>query len=44
MPKRGESVIIDRYEFRVIRADSRKVRLLNIRLLPPDDAQAAAAD
>ena len=44
MPKRGESVTIDRYEFRVIRADSRKVRLLNIRLLPPDDAQAAAAD
>jgi magnesium and cobalt transporter len=33
LPKRGEKVIIDHFEFRVIRADSRKIRLLAIHLL-----------
>jgi magnesium and cobalt transporter len=33
LPKRGESVTIDRFEFRVIRADSRRIRLLSIHLL-----------
>ncbi|OOZ37940.1 HlyC/CorC family transporter [Solemya elarraichensis gill symbiont] len=32
LPKRGESVTIDRFEFRVIRADSRRIRLLSIHL------------
>ncbi|OOY41234.1 magnesium/cobalt efflux protein, partial [Solemya velum gill symbiont] len=35
LPKRGESVTIDRFEFRVIRADSRRIRLLSIHL--PDN-------
>ena len=30
LPKSGETVIIDRFEFRVIRADSRKIRLLAV--------------
>ena len=33
LPKRGERVVIDRFEFRVIRADSRKIRLLSVHLL-----------
>ncbi len=33
LPKRGERVIIDHFEFRVIRADSRKIRLLAIHTL-----------
>ena len=33
LPKRGERVVIDHFEFRVIRADSRKIRLLAIHLL-----------
>jgi magnesium and cobalt transporter len=32
LPKSGETVVIDRFEFRVIRADSRKIRLLAVRL------------
>lgn len=32
LPKSGETVMIDRFEFRVIRADSRKIRLLAVRL------------
>ena len=34
LPKSGETVVIDRFEFRVIRADSRKIRLLAVRLEP----------
>ncbi|MEJ2310122.1 MAG: transporter associated domain-containing protein [Gammaproteobacteria bacterium] len=34
LPKNGETVIIDRFEFRVIRADSRKIRLLAMRTEP----------
>ncbi len=37
VPKRGETVEIDRFRFRVLRADSRRVHLLSIRLLPPKD-------
>jgi magnesium and cobalt transporter len=34
LPKRGENVDIDRFRFRVLRADSRRIHLLSIRLLP----------
>ena len=34
LPKNGETVLIDRFEFRVIRADSRKIRLLAVRTEP----------
>lgn len=44
LPKRGESVTIDRFEFQVVRADSRKIRLLNIRVLESGDSQAARPD
>ena len=37
LPKSGETVVIDRFEFRVIRADSRKIRLLAVRLEPETD-------
>ena len=36
LPKRGETATIDRFEFRVIRADSRRIRLLAIRVLDDD--------
>lgn len=35
LPKRGEVAEIDRFRFEVLRADSRRIHLLNIRLLPP---------
>jgi magnesium and cobalt transporter len=34
VPKRGESVQIERFRFTVVRADSRRIRLLNVTLLP----------
>jgi len=34
MPKRGERVKIDRFLFKVLRADSRRVHLLEARLMP----------
>ncbi|MCP3671630.1 MAG: CBS domain-containing protein [Gammaproteobacteria bacterium] len=36
MPKRGERVEIDRFRFKVLRADSRRIHLLEVRLLPKD--------
>lgn len=35
LPKRGEVAEIDRFRFEVLRADSRRIHLLNIRLLSP---------
>ncbi len=40
LPKRGEGVSIDRFLFKVIRADNRRIHLLRVSLLPED----AAAD
>ncbi|WP_295408519.1 transporter associated domain-containing protein [uncultured Thiocystis sp.] len=37
LPKRGESVELDRFRFTVMRADSRRVHLLNVEHLNPDD-------
>jgi magnesium and cobalt transporter len=37
MPKRGERVDIDRFKFKVMRADSRRIHLLEVRLLPKDE-------
>ncbi len=37
MPKRGERVDIDRFKFKVLRADSRRIHLLEVRLLPMDE-------
>jgi magnesium and cobalt transporter len=34
LPKRGESVDVGRFRFKVMRADSRRVHLLGLRLLP----------
>ncbi|VAX11219.1 Magnesium and cobalt efflux protein CorC [hydrothermal vent metagenome] len=39
LPKRGEQVDIERFQFRVLRADSRKIHLLNIRLLDEADSE-----
>ncbi len=38
MPKRGEEVTLGRFRFKVLRADSRRVRLLGLRLLPDPSA------
>jgi len=35
LPKRGEVAEIDRFRFEVLRADSRRIHLLNIQLLSP---------
>lgn len=37
MPKRGERVDIDRFRFKVLRADSRRIHLLDVRLLPKNE-------
>lgn len=37
MPKRGERVEIDRFRFNVLRADSRRIHLLEVRLLQRDE-------
>ena len=37
MPTRGDTVDVGRYRFTVMRADSRKVHLLNILLLPEEE-------
>ncbi|HIN82864.1 MAG TPA: CBS domain-containing protein [Chromatiales bacterium] len=39
MPKRGEDVTIDHYRFEVVRADSRRVHLLRLRILPTEPAE-----
>ena len=40
LPKRGEKLDIDQFQFSVVRADSRKIHLLNIRLLTEDNPEA----
>jgi magnesium and cobalt transporter len=35
LPKRGESVQIANFRFEVVRADSRRIRLLSVQVLPP---------
>ena len=37
LPKRGEQVDVDQFRFRVLRADSRRIHLLSIRLMPKDE-------
>ena len=37
LPQRGETVEIGRFRFKVLRADSRRIHLLNLRLLPEGD-------
>mgnify|MGYP001817159059 CR=1 FL=1 len=37
LPERGESVIAEGFRFTVVRADSRKVRLLDVERIPGDD-------
>jgi magnesium and cobalt transporter len=41
LPKRGESVVIDGFEFRVLRSDRRRIELL--RVVPPVGAEPPAA-
>jgi hemolysin (HlyC) family protein len=40
MPKRGERVEIDRFRFKVLRSDSRRIHLLEVRLLPQNEGSA----
>lgn len=37
VPRRGESVVFDRYRFEVVRADSRRIHLLKMSLLRDDE-------
>ncbi|MDR9467120.1 transporter associated domain-containing protein [Marinospirillum sp.] len=37
LPRRGESVVLDGLEFTVINADNRRIRLLQVRQLSPDE-------
>ena len=41
LPKRGETVQIANFRFEVVRADSRRVQLLKLKVLPPAPANAA---
>jgi magnesium and cobalt transporter len=38
LPKRGEQVNIDRFHFQVLRADSRRIHLLSIRVMPREES------
>lgn len=38
LPERGDKVLVDRFEFTVIRADTRRVYLLEMKVLAPADA------
>ncbi|HEY9197986.1 MAG TPA: transporter associated domain-containing protein [Gammaproteobacteria bacterium] len=40
VPKRGESVTLDHFEFKVLRADNRRVHILALRVLPPPEPVA----
>ncbi len=41
LPKRGEKAEVGRFQFRVLRADSRRIHLLSVRLLSQGDDKAA---
>jgi magnesium and cobalt transporter len=43
VPKRGESVTIDSYEFKVLRADNRRVHILGLRVIAPAESSTSAA-
>lgn len=40
LPRRGESVVLGRFRFTVLRADNRRVHLLRLNLLSPREAEA----
>ena len=42
LPKRGESTTIERFRFRVVRADSRRIHTLQVEPLPAPPGEAAA--
>jgi len=39
MPKRGETVVLDKFQFKVLRADNRRIHLLQVSRLDTDPAQ-----
>jgi len=41
MPKRGESLVVDRFQFNVQRADSRRIHLFQMTVLPESESQQA---
>ena len=44
LPKRGEVIQVDDYRFRVLRADSRRIHLLELTLPPPERDTASTED
>jgi magnesium and cobalt transporter len=42
LPRRGETIKIGKFEFRILRADRRRIDLL--RVIPPTDIEPPAAD
>ena len=43
LPKRGEIITIDNFEFKVINADARRIKLLECKLLHPEKNNAASS-
>ena len=43
VPKRGESVTLENFEFKVLRADNRRVHILALSVLPPAEESTVAA-
>ncbi len=43
MPKRGETWVVNRFRFKVVRADNRRIHLLQMTILPPEKAENPAA-
>ena len=37
LPETGEELVLDRFQFRVIRADARRVRAFQVSVLAPDE-------
>jgi magnesium and cobalt transporter len=44
LPKRGETVVLDRMSFQIVRADNRRLHLMKLTLLPVADAASGEAE
>lgn len=44
LPKRGETVVLDRMSFKIVRADNRRLHLMKLTLLPVADAASGGAE
>ncbi|MGD8842146.1 MAG: transporter associated domain-containing protein [Gammaproteobacteria bacterium] len=44
LPKRGETVVLDRMSFKIVRADNRRLHLMKLTLLPVADAASGGTE